>query len=288
MNLAALVLVWQLADGAPCKQAQALRAQALALPETGVGLEGRLANLNSARRLCPSAEVANDIGDTLEKLGRLEESATAYRSAIDQKPDWALPYFGLGDVYRALGRPDDALYWYENGLRYAPNDPATQAQVRALRADDPNGLLPWRSISATLDGSRSAGVMASVALNERLIPFAVNSASLATAARAQVREIAYALWDQLQTVRSLGVIASTRAVVVEVSGHSDLRGSDAFNIALSQRRADAVVNELVTRFDIPRAQLKAVGLGRSRPLCTLQTEECHARNRRVELRRLRN
>ena len=69
---------------------------------------------------------------------------------------------------------------------------------------------------------------------------------------------------------------------VAVEGHTDSVGSEAYNQALSQRRADAVRSYLV-RKGVPAGQLTARGLGESAPIATNDTAEGRALNRRVEL-----
>lgn len=71
---------------------------------------------------------------------------------------------------------------------------------------------------------------------------------------------------------------------VEVGGHTDSQGPDAYNHQLSQKRADAVRDYLVAR-GVPATQLTARGYGESRPLADNATEAGRARNRRVELTR---
>jgi outer membrane protein OmpA-like peptidoglycan-associated protein len=72
----------------------------------------------------------------------------------------------------------------------------------------------------------------------------------------------------------------------EVSGHTDSDGGAAYNLALSQRRAQSVVNDLVTRYGIARSRLAAKGYGLSRPVASNATSGGKALNRRVELERL--
>jgi flagellar motor protein MotB len=76
-------------------------------------------------------------------------------------------------------------------------------------------------------------------------------------------------------------------LVLEVRGHTDDRGSDEYNLRLSQRRAEAVVDALV-RMGIDRARLRAVGYGKSRPLVDNTSEENRARNRRTEFVIIKN
>jgi outer membrane protein OmpA-like peptidoglycan-associated protein len=73
---------------------------------------------------------------------------------------------------------------------------------------------------------------------------------------------------------------------LSVSGHTDNIGGAKFNVALSQRRAAAVKDALVTRFKIAPGRLQTNGYGASSPLDTNDTLEGRARNRRVELQRL--
>jgi flagellar motor protein MotB len=72
-------------------------------------------------------------------------------------------------------------------------------------------------------------------------------------------------------------------VIVYVVGHTDNTGGYESNMALSQRRAEAVVAELTTRHGIPTARLKAAGTGPLAPVAPNETEEGRAKNRRVEL-----
>ncbi len=67
-----------------------------------------------------------------------------------------------------------------------------------------------------------------------------------------------------------------------VQGHTDDRGSSEYNLALGQRRADAVVKSL-TLLGAQPTQLEAVSFGKERPAVQGETEEAWAKNRRVEL-----
>lgn len=69
---------------------------------------------------------------------------------------------------------------------------------------------------------------------------------------------------------------------VEIGGHASNVGTPAYNLALSQRRADAIANTLVTEFGIDRARVKAVGYGITKPRATGKTAAAHALNRRIE------
>ncbi len=70
---------------------------------------------------------------------------------------------------------------------------------------------------------------------------------------------------------------------VEVAAHTDSRGNDAYNLALSKRRAASVYRYLVEH-GIDAKRLNAHGYGESRPVADNGTADGRARNRRVELR----
>ena len=70
---------------------------------------------------------------------------------------------------------------------------------------------------------------------------------------------------------------------LHVVGHTDSDGAFDANLALSRKRADAVVADLVGRKGIARARLTGNGVGSLAPVQTNTTDEGRARNRRVEL-----
>jgi outer membrane protein OmpA-like peptidoglycan-associated protein len=69
---------------------------------------------------------------------------------------------------------------------------------------------------------------------------------------------------------------------VEVAGHTDSRGSDAYNEKLSDRRAKSVRDYFISQ-GVPADRLTAVGYGETKPIATNDTDEGRAQNRRVEL-----
>jgi len=70
--------------------------------------------------------------------------------------------------------------------------------------------------------------------------------------------------------------------VIEVAGHTDNVGSDSYNQALSQRRANAVASYLGSR-GIMQQRMITVGAGESRPIASNDTEAGRSENRRVEI-----
>lgn len=65
-----------------------------------------------------------------------------------------------------------------------------------------------------------------------------------------------------------------------IEGHCDERGSEEYNLALGDRRANAVKQFLI-RQGIPESRFATVSYGEERPLCREQTEDCYQQNRRA-------
>jgi peptidoglycan-associated lipoprotein len=78
------------------------------------------------------------------------------------------------------------------------------------------------------------------------------------------------------------VLAANRAKRMAAEGHTDERGGREYNLALGQKRAEAVVRALVVS-GAAENQLEAVSFGKERPAATGSDEAAYAKNRRVEL-----
>lgn len=70
-------------------------------------------------------------------------------------------------------------------------------------------------------------------------------------------------------------------VVVDIEGHTDAQGSDKYNQELSQRRADSVKKELLTRYGIAASRVNAIGHGEAKPVASNDSADGRAQNRRV-------
>jgi peptidoglycan-associated lipoprotein len=96
--------------------------------------------------------------------------------------------------------------------------------------------------------------------------FDYDSAELRPDARQAIQKDA-AFFKQYPTMR------------VTIEGHCDERGSTEYNLALGQRRANAVMQFLVS-LGIPENRLNATSWGKEKPFCMEATEACYAKNRR--------
>jgi OmpA-OmpF porin, OOP family len=102
------------------------------------------------------------------------------------------------------------------------------------------------------------------------IYFETDSASLTSPSEPTLKQIAQLLQDE----QALGLL---------VVGHTDNTGSFQRNVTLSNERAKAVVDALVSRYRIPQNRLTPFGVGQTAPVATNATEKGRAQNRRVTL-----
>lgn len=79
------------------------------------------------------------------------------------------------------------------------------------------------------------------------------------------------------------ILKENPEISIEIGGHADSKGNEDYNIGLSQRRAEAVLSQLVYR-DIPRSRLTAKGYGSSQSISDNSTKEGQQKNRRVEFK----
>jgi peptidoglycan-associated lipoprotein len=79
------------------------------------------------------------------------------------------------------------------------------------------------------------------------------------------------------------ILRAVPALSIRIEGHADERGSDEYNLALSQRRAAAAMRFLVDQ-GITQGRLETVGYGEEQPLDPAENEAAWASNRRDEFR----
>jgi outer membrane protein OmpA-like peptidoglycan-associated protein len=103
---------------------------------------------------------------------------------------------------------------------------------------------------------------------DRTVNFAFDSADLTADARKELHEVAKCLTDP-----------STINLDIVINGHTDAVGSVDYNQTLSERRAEAVRQYLITQYGIAPSRLAAKGYGKSQPL--LPSDPTNGVNRRV-------
>jgi peptidoglycan-associated lipoprotein len=75
-------------------------------------------------------------------------------------------------------------------------------------------------------------------------------------------------------------LTKNSSATLSVEGHCDDRGTNEYNLALGDRRSKSVKDFLVS-LGVPSSRIEIISYGEEKPLCTEQTEECWAKNRRA-------
>ncbi len=101
------------------------------------------------------------------------------------------------------------------------------------------------------------------------IQFDVNSATLRPESATTLKELAQIMTDN-------------PALKIKIVGYTDSDGADAFNLDLSKKRANAVMEELIRNYKIDAVRLTSDGKGKAEPVAPNDNAVNKARNRRVE------
>lgn len=132
-----------------------------------------------------------------------------------------------------------------------PTPPEPQPQLDPLAGD----------LASVNEYLRQQGLLGSVY-------FDFDSAELSAASREQLAKNARFLQEHPE-------------LVVAVEGHCDERGTGDYNLALGDRRANAVKSYLST-LGVEGSSLQTISYGEERPECQTSTESCWSRNRRAQ------
>ena len=147
-----------------------------------------------------------------------------------------------------------------------------------------------RSGAPTAASPTSASAAAPAPAARAVAPVEIRSTDSAGAGPAGVARVIYFDYDSF-TVRSefqsavdahSRCLTSNTARKIAIEGHTDERGGREYNLALGQKRAEAVRRSM-TLLGVAESQIEAVSLGEEKPAQTGSTEEAYARNRRAEV-----
>jgi outer membrane protein OmpA-like peptidoglycan-associated protein len=208
------------------------------------------------------AETAQAAGATAIAEGQRKAAQVAYDTRQGQLLEGARADLSKTKEQLAeAGRTEQKMASALNAERGARADADTKAAASEQKAAVANEALAKLAAKEEQRGS--------VITLSGSVLFRTNEAALLPGAEARLNEVAAAL-----------MATKERTVVVE--GHTDSRGARDANIALSQRRADAVRTYLVAR-GYPSAMIEAHGVGQERPVAENASAEGRANNRRVEI-----
>ena len=166
-------------------------------------------------------------------------------------------------------------------------DPAAQAPVetRTPLATGPGGATKPVAAPAATNATAPQSQVATVDL-AKTSPVAASAGAPTPAQRVVLFDYdSFAIKDEFKSVVDghAKALSSSRARRMVIEGHTDERGGSEYNLALGQKRADAVVKAMEL-LGVPANQLEAVSFGKERPAATGQDELAWAKNRRAELK----
>lgn len=193
--------------------------------------------------------------------------------------------------------PETQTKTQKGAIYGAAGGAAAGAIVGQVISHDTKGTLIGAAIGAAVGGLGGAGVGKMMDDQERDMRKAVASSEAASVSReGNLLAVTFkgdVTFDTNSTVlrpglqseinRVAGVLNQYPNTLVRVEGHTDSKGTDAYNMDLSNRRATAVKNLLVQR-GIADSRVEAVGYGETLPVATNDTEAGRQRNRRVEIK----
>ncbi|MBM4368911.1 MAG: OmpA family protein [Deltaproteobacteria bacterium] len=170
--------------------------------------------------------------------------------------------FERGAQVDIAGRPIDTRFRDESTL--AVTVPALAVGTYDVRVENPDGTRASLRKGLTITQSVNLGNRCSAVT----VRFGFDSSVLDASSRGQIERAAECLRGSTDFVR--------------VEGHCDDRGTTDYNIALGQRRADAVARYLVS-LGVSPSRTQSVSYGEERPVASGSGEAAWAENRRVEI-----
>ncbi len=147
----------------------------------------------------------------------------------------------------------------------AAGQAATQAQSMADQAN--NSAVSLTNTVANLDNYRP--------VVETAVHFGFDKFNLTKKAKQALDELGTELPNQ-------------KHYIVVVDGNCDSVGSEEYNYVLSKRRADSVIQYMVTKYQIPAHKIYIIGLGKDKPMASNKSASGRAENRRVDVRLMTN
>jgi len=236
---------------------------AMSILLTGAMLSGGCATKKYVRNTtAPVQAKVDQVGEQANRNAAATEEARKEIKAVDERAE-----SGISAAKERAMTADNHAGEAMNKANEA-NTKATEAGTMAAdarsRADKATSeIATIRTIVSNIDDYKPVA--------ETVINFGFNKDKLTPDAQAAL--------DKLAADKG-----NMKRYVVAVEGFTDKVGSPDYNAALSQRRANAVVNYLVTKHDIPLYRIYMVGLGSQKPADEGRTREARSKNRRVEVK----
>jgi outer membrane protein OmpA-like peptidoglycan-associated protein len=228
-----------------------------------------------------------------EDAGSFEERSLAY--VAQRRAQYAATYGSYEKDRRALTEAEQAYKAKQDTLRRSAEQQATDAQ-RSLAATWDNLSSARKEIAsqqtqlqkseAELEKAKQTAAAAMASLSkiaqvkeeQRGVVITLDGQVLFVTGKAELLPIAR---DRLnQVAQSLKELDDDK--LVSIDGFTDSRGADDMNMKLSQDRANAVKDYLVSQ-GVKADKIRATGRGEASPIASNETPEGRANNRRVEI-----
>src|SRR5690606_19048183 len=129
------------------------------------------------------------------------------------------------------------------------------------QAKEINETLPGAEVERVGEGIR-------VTMKENMVNFGFDSSELTSAVKTNLDKLAQVLKNNMDTN-------------INIYGHTDSKGTDAYNLSLSERRAAAVRSYLISQ-GVASSRMLTMGVGEKEPVASNDTDAGRAENRRVE------
>jgi outer membrane protein OmpA-like peptidoglycan-associated protein len=191
----------------------------------------------------------------IDHTGQLEDKTAANGRAIHDTDDRA-----QAGIKQAQGAADSATQNAQTATK-AAGDAETAANDAVHRAD---------SLDSVVKGLDNYKPLANATVN-----FGFDKAMLTKDDK-----------DQLDSFA--GQLSSAKSYILEVTGGTDSTGSAEYNYDLSQRRADAVVQYLAAKYNVPAHRFYLIGIGKDNAVADNKTADGRKQNRRVQIQLLSN
>ena len=199
--------------------------------------------------------VRTETAPIIEHTNQLEEKTAANNRAIRDTDDRA-----QAGIKQAQSAADTATQNAQSATKSA-GDAETAANDAVHRAD---------SLDSVVKGLDNYKSIANVTVN-----FGFDKAVLTKDDK-----------EQLDTFAAQ--LGSAKTYILEVTGGTDSTGPAQYNYDLSQRRADAVVQYLATKYGVAAHRFYLIGIGKDNAVAPNDTADGRKQNRRVEMQMLSN
>jgi OOP family OmpA-OmpF porin len=223
---------------------------------TGAMLAGGCATKKYVRNTTsPIQAKVDQVGEQTTRNGQQIEDTRNQVKQVDEKAQT-----GIGAAQERASAADQHAAQADQHAGEAMNK---ANQANQLGTQNQQALNQLRGVVSNLDDYK---LQTSVA-----VPFSFDKYALTPAAKQDLDKLA-------------SDVKSDKRFFIAVEGYTDSTGSHAYNEALSRRRADAVVQYLVARHEIPIYRVHMIGLGEDKPVDEGKTRDARAKNRRVEVK----